>query len=92
MLNLMRKHASSWMIKVLLFAIVVVFSFWGVGSFRSRQASKVATVNGEVIHVADYQRAYNNLLDQYRQQFGTSLNDKMIEMLQIKRQVQAQTA
>jgi peptidyl-prolyl cis-trans isomerase D len=87
MLSVMRKHAGSWMIKVILFAIVIVFVFWGVGSFRSRQASKVVTINGQVIHVADYQRAYENLLNQYRQQFGSRLNDKMIEMLQIKRQV-----
>ncbi len=86
MLNVMRKHAGSWMIKVILFAIVIVFVFWGVGSFRSREASKVATVNDEMIGLADYRRAYNNLLDQYRKRFGSSLNDGMIEMLQIKRQ------
>jgi peptidyl-prolyl cis-trans isomerase D len=51
MLNVMRKHAGSWMIKVVLFAIVIVFVFWGVGSFRSREASKVATVNDEIITV-----------------------------------------
>ncbi|WP_269434693.1 SurA N-terminal domain-containing protein [Desulfosarcina alkanivorans] len=82
----MRKHAGSWMIKVVLFAIVIVFVFWGVGSFRSREASKVATVNDEIITVVDYRRAYNNMLDQYRQRFGSSLNDDMIEMLQIKKQ------
>lgn len=87
MLNVMRKHAGSWMIKVVLFAIVIVFVFWGVGSFRSREASKVATVNDEIITVAEYRRAYNNLIDQYRQRFGSSLNDGMIEMLQIKKQV-----
>ena len=86
MLNVMRKHASSWMIKVILFAIVIVFIFWGVGSFRSRQASKVATVNGEIISITDFRRAYNNLIDQYRQRFGSSLNDGMIEMLHIKKQ------
>jgi peptidyl-prolyl cis-trans isomerase D len=86
MLNVMRKHAGSWMIKVILFAIVIVFVFWGVGSFRSRNASKVATINGEVISVTEYRQAYNNLLDRYRQQFGTSLNDQMIEMLQLKKQ------
>ncbi len=86
MLNVMRKHAGSWMIKVILFAIVIVFVFWGVGSFRSQEASKVATVNDEIINVADYRRAYNNLLDQYRQRFGSSLNDGMIEMLQVKKQ------
>ncbi len=86
MLNVMRKHAGSWMIKVILFAIVIVFVFWGVGSFRSREASTVATVNGEIITVADFRRAYNNLIDQYRQRFGSSLNDGMIEMLNVKSQ------
>lgn len=86
MLNVMRKHAGSWMIKVILFAIVIVFVFWGVGSFRSQQASKVAAVNDEIIGVTEYRRAYNNLIDQYRQRFGSSLNDGMIEMLQLKKQ------
>jgi len=30
MLSLMRKHAGTWMIKIILGAIVVVFVFWGV--------------------------------------------------------------
>jgi len=86
MLNVMRKHAGSWMIKVILFAIVIVFVFWGVGSFRSRQASKVATVNGEIIAAGEFRRAYNNLIDQYRQRFGENLNDGMLEMLKVKDQ------
>jgi peptidyl-prolyl cis-trans isomerase D len=90
MLNIMRKHAGSWMIKVLLFAIVIVFVFWGVGSFRSNNASTVATVNGEAISLAEYRRAYNNLIDQYRQRFGASLNDGMIEMLQLDQQAMDQ--
>lgn len=86
MLSLMRKHAGSWMIKVMLFAIVIVFVFWGVGSFRSQEATKVAVVNGEAINIIDFRRSYNNLLDQYRQQFGQSLNEEMIALLQIRRQ------
>jgi peptidyl-prolyl cis-trans isomerase D len=86
MLNVMRKQAGSWMIKVILFAIVIVFVFWGVGSFRSKEATKAAVVNDEIISVAEYRRAYNNLLDQYRQRFGSSLNDGMIEMLNVKKQ------
>jgi peptidyl-prolyl cis-trans isomerase D len=74
------------MIKVILFAIVIVFVFWGVGSFRSRQASKVATVNDEIIAVSDFRRAYNNLIEQYRQRFGDNLNDGMLEMLNVKEQ------
>jgi peptidyl-prolyl cis-trans isomerase D len=86
MLNIMRKHAGSWLIKVLLGAIVVVFIFWGVGSFRSRKASRVAMVDDEIISVEEYQRFYNNLIEQYRQRFGASLNDQLIEMLQLKKQ------
>jgi peptidyl-prolyl cis-trans isomerase D len=86
MLNVMRKHAGSWMIKVILFAIVIVFVFWGVGSFRSREAAKVAMVNDEMITASDYRRAYNNLIDRYRQQFGSNLNDGMLEMLDVKNQ------
>ncbi|MBU2621139.1 MAG: SurA N-terminal domain-containing protein, partial [Proteobacteria bacterium] len=47
MLDFMRKNAGSWMIKGLLAIIVIVFVFWGVGSFRSRQANRVALINGE---------------------------------------------
>lgn len=90
MLNVMRKHAGSWMIKVILFAIVIVFVFWGVGSFRSREASKVASVNDQIISLSDYRRVYNNLIDQYRQRFGDSLNDGMIEMLQLDKQAMDQ--
>ena len=46
----------------------------------------MAVVNDEIISIAEYRRAYNNLIDQYRQRFGSSLNDGMIEMLNIKKQ------
>ena len=81
MLNLMRKHAGSWMIKIILFAIVVVFVFWGVGSMRSRQATQVAEINGEVITLDVYRQAYYQLLDNYRRIYGDQLNDDMLKLL-----------
>ena len=45
----MRKHAGSWAIKLLLGAIVIVFVFWGVGSFRAQRGGRVAMVNGDQI-------------------------------------------
>ena len=81
MLNLMRKHAGSWMIKVILFAIVVVFSFWGVGSFRSRNQTQVADVNGEIISVETYRQAYYQLLENFRRLYGDQLNDDLLKML-----------
>jgi peptidyl-prolyl cis-trans isomerase D len=81
MLNLMRKHAGSWMIKVILFAIVVVFVFWGVGSFTSRNQTQVADVNGEIINVEIYRQAYYRLLENYRRLYGDQLNDDLLKML-----------
>jgi peptidyl-prolyl cis-trans isomerase D len=86
MLRLMRKNASTWIIKILLGAIVVVFVFWGVGSFSSRRTGRAALVNGQAITLEEYRENYNNLIDQLRLRFGNNLNDKMIEMLQVKEQ------
>ncbi|MBW2568816.1 MAG: SurA N-terminal domain-containing protein [Deltaproteobacteria bacterium] len=85
MLKLMRYHAKSWLIKIILGAIVLVFVFWGVGSFRSDKGGRVALVNGETITIEEYRGEFNKLIDQLRQRFGNSLNDETI-MPEIKRQ------
>lgn len=86
MLHLMRKHAGSWMIKVVLGVIVVVFVFWGVGSYRSEKGNRVAVVNGDVIALEEYRSAYEQLLEQYRRQFGDALDEKLLKTLGLKRQ------
>jgi peptidyl-prolyl cis-trans isomerase D len=83
MLDLMRKHAGTWMIKALLGAIVVVFVFWGVGSWTSQREGIVATVNGESISLEDYRNAYNRLMDQARQSLGSNLSDDILKTLQL---------
>jgi len=90
MLNLMRKNAGTWLIKILLGAIVLVFVFWGVGSFRDRGAGRVAIVNGDPIMVEEYNETYNRLLEQIKQRYGNRLNDEMLKMLQVKKQTMDQ--
>ncbi|MBU0995877.1 MAG: SurA N-terminal domain-containing protein [Proteobacteria bacterium] len=86
MLRLMRENAGSWIVKVLLGIIVIVFVLWGVGSNDSNKYQDVATVNGEPVSADEYQQSYQNLVAQMRQRFGNNLNDEMIEMLQIETQ------
>jgi peptidyl-prolyl cis-trans isomerase D len=86
MLSLMRKHAGSWLIKVVLGVIVVVFVFWGVGSYREQRRNRVAVVNGATISVEAYRSAYNQLMEQYRKQFGNVLDEKLLKTLDLKRQ------
>jgi len=87
MLSLMRKHAQSWLIKAALFIIAIVFVFWGVGSFRSDRASKVAQVNGKVITVAEYQQAYRQMTDRMRSLYGQQLDDKNLYTPEFKRKI-----
>ena len=86
MLRLMREKTGSWLIKILLGAIVIVFVFWGVGSFRAQRIGRVALVNGDQITMDEYRDAYNNLIEQYRQRFGNNLNEETIKMLQVRKQ------
>jgi peptidyl-prolyl cis-trans isomerase D len=82
----MREQAGSWLIKILLGAIVIVFVFWGVGSFRSQRGGRVALVNGDQITMDEYREAYNNLVEQLRRRFGNNLDEDMLKQLQVKRQ------
>ena len=84
MLYAMRKNAGSWLIKILLGAIVVVFVLWGGGNFKDEQKDIVATVNDEAILLADYQKEYNRLLEGVRQNFGGGLNEDVIRILGLK--------
>ena len=84
MLSLMRKHAGSWLIKVILGAIVVVFVLWGVGSWTSQRSGRVATVNGDTITVDEYRITYKLLIDQIRQSFGNNANEELIKSLQLE--------
>lgn len=86
MLDLMRKHAGTWIIKFILGAIVVVFVFWGVGSYTSQRSVRVARVNGETISLDEFRDSYNRLLDQMRRSFGNNLNDELIRSLQLEKQ------
>ncbi len=86
MLHLMRKHAQSWLIKLALGAIVIVFIFWGVGSYRAQKGNRIAVVNGAPIVIGEFRNAYDQLLEAYRRQFGDALNEKMIRYLNLRGQ------
>jgi len=86
MLRFLRQNATNWLIKIILGAIVVVFVFWGVGSFRSQRKDRVALVNGETIGSKEYREAYNNIIEQLSQRLGNNLNDDMLKMLNVKGQ------
>ncbi|MCE5281011.1 MAG: SurA N-terminal domain-containing protein, partial [Deltaproteobacteria bacterium] len=84
MLDLMRRHARNWMMKVILGIIILVFIFY-FGSMGGKQvAERIALLDGKPIVYADFQREYHNLTELYRQRFGQGLTDEMLKTLNLK--------
>ena len=86
MLSLMRKHAGSWLIKVLLGGVAITFISWGGYQVTSRRSGRAASVNGETITMEEYRNSYKRLIEQIRQQFGNNLNEEMLKSLQLPKQ------
>jgi len=86
MLDFIRRSASSWFIKVVFGAIVIVFVFWGVGNFKSSRREVAATVNGDTVHIEDYKVAYNSIIQRYRQMFQGNIPSEILDKLDIKKQ------
>jgi peptidyl-prolyl cis-trans isomerase D len=86
MLDLMRKHAKNWLMKLILGIIIVVFVFY-FGSMGDRQrAERIAIIDGRPIVYVDFQREYQNMMDMYRQRFGQGLTEEMLKGMNLKQQ------
>ncbi|MFW6005034.1 MAG: SurA N-terminal domain-containing protein [Desulfonatronovibrionaceae bacterium] len=60
MLDTLRNNAQSWIVKVMFGAIVLVFVFWGVGSFTNNREGVLAVVNDQPILIKEYIRTYES--------------------------------
>jgi len=87
MLGKIRNSTGSWLIKFILGVIVIVFVFWGVGSFRSQRLNVLTKVNGEDILMESYRLAHTNMLDNYKRMFGGQIPEGFLDRIDIKQQV-----
>jgi peptidyl-prolyl cis-trans isomerase D len=86
MLSLMRKHAQSWLIKVALGAIIVVFIFWYGWNYRAQRGNRIAVVNGAPIVLDEFRGVYDQMMQAYRTQFGDALDEKLLQSLNLRKQ------
>ncbi|RQD65403.1 MAG: hypothetical protein D5R98_03600 [Desulfonatronovibrio sp. MSAO_Bac4] len=86
MLDVLRNNAQSWIVKVLFAAIVIVFVFWGVGSFTGDRDGVLAVVNDKPIKINDFVRAYETTVQSIREQNPDVTTDDLREM-QFKQQI-----
>jgi peptidyl-prolyl cis-trans isomerase D len=91
MLDNLRANKGGIITYVFLFAIIIVFVVsFGPGSFDKgcsggQAPSWAARVNGEVVPVADYERAYASLMRNFQQQAGQAFTRELAEQLGLSR-------
>lgn len=66
MLDVIRNSAESWGVKLLFGLIIIVFVFWGVGSYQGSKTQVVAKVNDRPILSQDFAMALENALNEVR--------------------------
>lgn len=87
MLEFMRKRARSTWIKVTFLIIIAVFVFWGVGgSIGGSRPDVIASIDGQVISAREFQRAYENLKNAYREAYKERLTTELLEKMNLREQ------
>jgi peptidyl-prolyl cis-trans isomerase D len=84
LLSLMRKNAKSWLIKLIMVVIAVVFVFYFGYSFTGQETAKVATVNGENITTQEYQKAYDEYRTNLQEQYKDMWNENLLKALDLE--------
>lgn len=85
MLDGIRANAQSWGVKLAFGIIIVVFVFWGIGSYTGPKGL-VASVNGKNITEVEFQRAYAMMEDNLRRSIP-NLTSEMLESFQLEQRV-----
>ena len=86
MLEFIRNNAQSWGVKALFAIIVLVFVFWGVGSFRGSQKQVLATIGEHQIGLKEFYQTYQRQVESLRQQRG-DISTQELRSMDFKRQV-----
>ena len=86
MLDVIRANAQSWGVKVAFAIIIIVFVFWGVGSFTGGPSTVILTVNGEPITIQEFQGRYEQFERSVREQ-RPDLDAAALKRLGLRRQL-----
>ncbi len=86
MLDLIRQRSASWGVKIAFGIIILVFIFWGVGSYTHTGPGTVATVNGKPILMQDFQRELQLQEEQLRA-MAPDISSEEMRQLRLPQQV-----
>ncbi len=84
MLKFMRKHAKSYLIKIIFAVIIIVFvCYFGAGSIRESE-TVIAEVGGFEVRDPEYRETYSKEIEIFRQLYRDRMDDKLIADLKEK--------
>ena len=86
MLRMMRKNAKSWVVKFIFAVLIIVFSFWGVGSMTAKKMTVAATVNGKIIERQALDKTFREVWQRYEQRSRGRFNPNEEQVRQLKRE------
>ncbi len=86
MLDLIRQRAQSWAVKLAFGIIILVFVFWGVGSYNQSPAGVAATVNGKPILMHEFGDLVNRQIEQLRA-MSPGIGEEDLKAMGIRAQV-----
>jgi len=84
MLDFMRRHAQSWMIKVALGAVVVVFIFWGIWNPQEARERDLVKIDGQTITIAEAKNYYQRLRENYQSIYREMFTEEMVKRMGLK--------
>ncbi len=86
MLDVLRRNAGSWAIKVILTFIALTFVIWGVGSYTEKDRTWAARIGKEEITAAQLAERQSLMEKNFREAYGSALTPEMAKALKFKEQ------
>ncbi len=80
MLELMRKHAESWLIKAILYLLVAVFGLWGVSYSIFARIKPVASVDGHQILSKELDQQAELIRREYQNMYGGNASEALAHL------------
>ena len=91
MLDALRRGSTGWIAKLLFALLVLSFAVWGVADvFTGWGRGALAKIGGQEIRVEDYQRAFQNEINQISQQAGRRITTEQAHAAGLDNRVLAQ--
>ncbi len=82
MLQAIRDQLKGWVAVVIFSILIIPFAFWGINYYFEQSGGVVALeVNGEEVTLADFQRAYQDMRQQWQAASGAPLTEETEPLL-----------